>query len=55
MATVAFTGSTSSRTRLYRAAITQFLKETNLYYDVVGITENGLLESFNSKGNYVGY
>jgi len=55
MATVAFTGSTSSRTRLYRAAITQFLKETNLYYDVVGITENGILESFNSKGNYVGY
>ena len=54
-ATVAFIGSTSSRTRLYRAVITKFIKETELYYQVLGIKENGYFEPFDSQEVYVGY
>lgn len=54
-ATVAFTGSTSSRTRLYRAVITKFIKETELYFQVLGIKENGYFEPFDSQEVYVGY
>lgn len=54
-ATVAFTGSTQSRTRLYRAVITGLIKETELYYQVLGIKENGYFEPFNNQEVYVGY
>lgn len=54
-ATVAFTGSTLSRTRLYRAVISGLVKETELYYQVLGIKENGHFEPFNNQEVYVGY
>lgn len=34
---VFFTGSTLSRTRLYRAVISKFIQETELFYDIKGI------------------
>ncbi|WP_428668008.1 DUF6934 family protein [Runella sp.] len=54
-ATVAFTGSTLSPTRLYRAVIAKFINETELYCNVLGITENGYLEAFDHHTIYVGY
>ena len=52
---VIFTGSTLSRTRLYRAVISKFINETELFYEIKGITENGVLEKFQSNQTYLGY
>jgi hypothetical protein len=53
--TVAFTGSTNSRTRLYRAAITKFIQTTELYYQVLGILEDDSIENFNPNHQYYAY
>jgi hypothetical protein len=53
--TVAFTGSTNSRTRLYRAAIAKFIQTTELYYQVLGILEDDSIEIFNPNHQYYAY
>lgn len=52
---VAFTGSTSSRTRLYRATIAKFIETTELYYQVFGILEDDSIEIFNPSHQYYAY
>ena len=52
---VVFTGSTLSRTRLYRAVISKFILETELFYQIKGITEAGNLEEFQIDKTYLGY
>jgi hypothetical protein len=49
---VYFTGSTTARTRLYRASISKFLKITELYYQVFGIFADGSIEIFNPTHQY---
>lgn len=53
--TVIFTGSTTARTRLYRAVISKHLKQSELFYDIKGILENGKSEHFESNHIYLGY
>lgn len=52
---VFFTGSTLSRTRLYRAVISKFIHETELFYDIKGITESESIENFDNNHSYIGY
>ena len=52
---VAFTGSTAARTRLYRAVISKFVNESEPFYQILGITEEGSFEIFNKNKNYTGY
>ena len=52
---VYFTGSTTARTRLYRAAISKFLKTTELYYQVFGILDDGSIEIFNPTNQYFAF
>ncbi len=52
---VAFTGSTSSRTRLYRATIAKFIETTELYYQVSGILDDDSIELFNPHHKYYAY
>ncbi len=52
---VYFTGSTAARTRLYRAAISKFLKTTELYYQVFGILSDGSIEIFNPSNQYFAF
>lgn len=52
---VAFTGSTTSRTRLYRATIAKFIETTELYYQVFGILEDDSIEIFNPNHQYYAY
>ena len=52
---VAFTGSTNSRTRLYRATIAKFIQTTELYYQVSGILDDDSIEPFNPVHKYYAY
>jgi hypothetical protein len=52
---VVFTGSTKSRTRLYRATIAKFIETTELYYQVFGIFEDNSTEIFNKQHSYYAY
>ena len=52
---VFFTGSTLSRTRLYRAVISKFIQQTELFYDIKGITEDESIEKFDNNHSYIAY
>ncbi len=52
---VFFTGSTLSRTRLYRAVIAKFIAEAELFYHVMSITESGNLHIFDRNQTFIGY
>ncbi|MCU0467813.1 MAG: hypothetical protein MUF58_04360 [Arcicella sp.] len=52
---VFFTGSTLSRTRLYRATIAKFIETTELYYQVFGLLEDNSLEVFDKSHTYIAY
>ena len=52
---VFFTGSTDSRTRLYRATIAKLLHEAELYYHIYGLLDDGTLEPFVKSNYYKGY
>ncbi|MDZ7897800.1 MAG: hypothetical protein U5N85_07190 [Arcicella sp.] len=52
---VFFTGSTLSRTRLYRATISKFIETSELYYQVFGLLENNSLEAFEKNHTYKAY
>jgi hypothetical protein len=53
--TVVFSGSTESRTRLYRATIAKFIETTELYYQVFGIFDDDTAELFNKNHSYYAY
>jgi hypothetical protein len=52
---VAFTGSTPSRTRLYRAVISKFIDNPNSSYEICGITDENEVKLFQKNIQYVGY
>ena len=52
---VFFTGSTLSRTRLYRATISKLIETSELYYQVFGLLEDGNLEIFEKNNIYKAY
>ena len=53
---VFFTGSTLSRTRLYRATISKFIETSELYYQVYGLLEEeNHLEIFEKNHTYKAY
>ncbi len=52
---VIFTGSTPSRTRLYRATIAKLLDNLSNTYDVQGILPNFEVETFETSTEYYAY
>ncbi len=50
--TVFFTGSTLSRTRLYRVIIGKLMNNVELYYEISGMLDDGTFEKFNSVKTY---
>ena len=53
--TVVFTGSSSSRNRLYRAIIGKLFEEGTVYFDILGITFEGNTESFVKNKDYLAF
>lgn len=53
--TIFFTGSTSSRTRIYRAIITKLVDKSELYYDIRGFKDDGSIEKYEKNENYDGF
>jgi predicted nucleotidyltransferase len=53
--TVYFQGSTTSRTRLYRATIAKVIYQNELSYEVFGITDSDEVEAFDKNTNYKGF
>nr|WP_157488323.1 hypothetical protein [Dyadobacter crusticola] len=49
-----FTGSTPSRTRLYRAIISREFHEAKKYYEIYGVPQTGQ-EPFSADTNYIGF
>ncbi|MCU0469620.1 MAG: hypothetical protein MUF58_13550 [Arcicella sp.] len=52
---ITFTGSTPSRTRLYRAVIGKFVDEKDFSYNIYGISNDREVESFQKHKSYIGY
>ncbi|MCU0470045.1 MAG: hypothetical protein MUF58_15730 [Arcicella sp.] len=53
--TIYFSGSTPSRTRLYRAAIAKSLEKIESNYQVFGLKENTQIESFDKHNTYLAF
>jgi hypothetical protein len=53
--TVVFTGSSSSRNRLYRAIIGKLFEEGKRYFDISGITFEGDIEVFRKNKDYLAF
>jgi hypothetical protein len=53
--TVVFTGSSSSRNRLYRAIIGKLFEEGKRYFDISGITFEGEIEVFKKNKDYLAF
>ena len=52
---VVFTGSSSSRNRLYRAIIGKLFDEGKIYFDILGITFEGETETFEKNKDYLAF
>ena len=52
---VVFIGSNETRTRLYRIIIDKLLFEMELYFNIIGIRENGEQESFIKNQSYLAF
>lgn len=50
-----FTGSTLTRTRIYRAIIAKIIDNSELYYDIKGFREDGKIEKYAKNQDYVGF
>ena len=50
-----FTGSTPTRTRIYRAIIAKIIDNSELYYDIKGFREDGKIEKYAKNQDYVGF
>jgi hypothetical protein len=53
--TVVFTGSSSSRNRLYRAIISKLFEEGSKYFEILGITFEGETENFKKNKDYLAF
>ncbi len=53
--TIVFIGSTESRTRLYRIIINKLLDQMELYFNIIGIKEDGSQESFVKNQQYLAF
>ena len=52
---VVFTGSSSSRNRLYRAIIGKLFEEGKKYFEIEGVTFEGETESFEKNKDYLAF
>ncbi len=52
---IVFIGSTETRTRLYRIIINKLLDEMKLYFDIMGIREDGSRELFIQNQQYLAF
>jgi hypothetical protein len=53
--TVVFTGSSSSRNRLYRAIIAKLFDEGKEYFDIFGLNFDGSIENFQINKDYLAF
>jgi len=53
--TIPFTGSTSSRTRIYQTIIAKLVDKSELYYDIRGFKDDGSIEKYEKNQNYDGF
>lgn len=53
--TIVFIGSTETRTRLYRIIINKLIDEMELYFNIIGIKEDGNQEPFTKNQQYLAF